>query len=175
MGRTGTLFACEQDVAPDIVAIAKGLGAGYQPIGAMLATERSSRPSRPAAGFFQHGHTYMGHPTACAAALAVQRTIEAQGLLDNVARMGASCAPAGSRFGNHHHVGDIRGRGLFRAMPGRIKRRPSRLGCSAIPAGGTIDGRRGVHVLLAPPFIISDDQIGELCDGLEAAAGVEIS
>jgi adenosylmethionine-8-amino-7-oxononanoate aminotransferase len=189
MGRTGTLFACEQEeVAPDLLTCAKGLGAGYQPIGALLVGERIYRAIAQGSGAFQHGFTYIGHPTACAAALAVQRTVEAEGLLDNVVRQGAALRAAlEARFGAHERVGDIRGRGLFLALelvrdragkdppdpaaglPGRIKRQAMAHGLICYPGGGTIDGRRGVHVLLAPSFIIGAAQVDEIVDKLAAA------
>ncbi len=193
MGRTGTLFACEQDgIAPDLVAIAKGLGAGYQPIGAVLATDTIFEAFRAGSGFFQHGHTYMGHAIACAAALAVQRTIEEDKLLDNVNRMGAVLREAlESRFGNHHHVGDIRGRGLFLGLElvadrstkepfdpnhrlhAKTKAAAMARGLMCYPMGGTIDGRRGDHVLLAPPFIIEQQHVAEIVektgDAIDAA------
>ena len=193
MGRTGTLFACEAEgIAPDIVAIAKGLGGGYQPIGAMLASASIYGAIRDGSGFFQHGHTYMGHPTACAAALAVQRTIREERLLANVARQGdALDAALSERLGNHPHVGDIRGRGLFRGIElvrdrltkepfeaerrlhAHVKREAMARGLMCYPMGGTIDGVRGDHVLLAPPFIIDQghvDAIAErLGDALDAA------
>ena len=189
MGRTGTLFACEQDaVAPDIICCAKGLGAGYQPIGAMLLSGQIHDTIVSASGAFQHGHTYMGHPTASAAALAVQRRISDDDLTARVREKGAVLSQAlESHFGQHPNVGDIRGRGFFRGLelvadreskepfdPGlklnaALKREAMDVGLICYTAGGTIDGRRGDHVLLAPPFIIEDDQIGELADKLEQA------
>ena len=193
MGRTGTLFACEQDgVRPDLLAIAKGLGAGYQPIGAMLCSGKIYDTIRDGSGFFQHGHTYMGHPTACAAALAVQQTIQEEGLLENVRRMGEKLdAALHDRLGNHANIGDIRGRGLFRGIElvadraskapldpdlkidGLIKREAMARGLICYPGGGTIDGKRGNHVLLAPPFIIDDSHVAEITeklgDAIEAA------
>jgi adenosylmethionine-8-amino-7-oxononanoate aminotransferase len=189
MGRTGTLFACEQEgVAPDLLTCAKGLGAGYQPIGALLVGEKIYRAVAEGSGAFQHGFTYIGHPTACAAALAVQRTIEAEGLLDNVRRQGAALRQAlEARFGNHGQVGDIRGRGLFLALelvrdraskeppdpaaglPARIRRQAMDHGLICYPGGGTIDGKLGVHVLLAPPYIIGGEQVSELVDKLAGA------
>ena len=186
MGRTGTLFACEQDgVAPDLVAIAKGLGAGYQPIGALLATDTIFAAFRDGSGFFQHGHTYMGHATACAAALAVQRAIEDEDLLGAVRTKGAALRIAlDERFGSHRHVGDIRGRGLFLGLemvadratkqpfdPGlklhaRIKAAAMARGLMCYPMGGTIDGERGDHVLLAPPFIIDGGHMAEIVEKL---------
>lgn len=189
MGRTGTLFACEQEgVAPDLIAIAKGLGAGYQPIGATLVHAKICTTIEGGTGFFQHGHTYMGHPTACAAALAVQHAIEEEDLLANVRRMGETLdAALVERFGNHRHVGDIRGRGLFRGLElvhdratkepfspetqlnARVKAAAMDLGLMCYPMGGTIDGRRGDHVLLAPPFIINEQQVLEIVDKLGQA------
>ena len=118
MGRTGTLFACEQDgVRPDIVTIAKGLGAGYQPIGAMLCSGAIYAAIEGGSGFFQHGHTYIGHPVACAAADVVVTKLTMGGMTDRAARMGAVLEAAlHDRFGQHPHIGDIRGRGMFRGL-----------------------------------------------------------
>jgi adenosylmethionine-8-amino-7-oxononanoate aminotransferase len=191
MGRTGTLYACEQEgIAPDIMTIAKGLGAGYQPIGAMLCTDTIYRAIEQGSGFFQHGHTYIGHPVACAAGHAVVSKITGQGLLDNVITRGAALREAlQQRFGEHPHIGDIRGRGLFLGMefvqrrdtretfdPGlgfhkRFKKAAMEAGLICYPMGGTIDGQHGDHVLLAPPFIIDDNHVGEIVDKLDAALG----
>ncbi len=197
MGRTGKLFACEHDdVRPDLLVAAKGLGGGYQPIGVLFVSEQIYRAVVEGSGFFQHGHTYMGHPVACAAALAVQQVIRENGLLDNVRRQGAALMRRlGERLGNHHHVGDIRGRGLFvgielvadRAtkapfdpsvkLHAKIKASAMARGLICYPMGGTIDGERGDHVLLAPPFIVNENEvsmiverIGDAIDG--AIAGV---
>ena len=195
MGRTGTLYACEQDgIAPDLLYAAKGIGAGYQPIGALLVAERIYAAVRDGSGSFQHGHTYMGHPVACAAALAVQRKIGEAGLLDNVRRRGRQLEAAlDERFGNHPHVGDMRGRGLFLGLelvadrtgktpfdPGlklhqRIKRRAMELGMICYPGGGTIDGRNGDHVLLAPPFIVEESHIEQIVDKLGQAVDTAIA
>ena len=194
MGRTGTLYACEQEgVTPDILICAKGLGAGYQPIGAALATEKVYGAIRDGSGFFQHGHTYMGHPVACAAALAVQAAIEEDGLLANVRTMGDRLNDAlHERFGNHHHVGDIRGRGLFRAIElvsdraskapfdpafklhARVKAEAMARGMMCYPMGGTIDGRVGDHVLLAPPFIIDESHVADITERLGEAVDAAI-
>lgn len=193
MGRTGTMHACEQDgVAPDLLAIAKGLGGGYQPIGAALLSRKIYDAFANGSGFFQHGHTYMGHPLACAAALAVQKVIKRDRLLENVTAMGGRLARRLSeRFGNHPFVGDIRGRGLFQAIelvtdrsekipfdPSRklhsqIKKEAMARGLAVYPAGGTIDGKRGDHVLIAPPFIadaaIIDSIVERLGDAVDSA------
>jgi adenosylmethionine-8-amino-7-oxononanoate aminotransferase len=195
MGRTGTLFASEQEgIAPDIVCIAKGLGGGYQPIGAMLCSGRIYDAIRDGSGFFQHGHTYLGHPIACAASLAVMTAFEERGLIDRVVTQGEKLdAALHARFGQHPHVGDIRGRGLFRGIElvddrdtkatfdpdrrvhARIKAAAMDEGLICYPMGGTIDGRHGDHVLLAPPFIIEDAQIDELADKLARAVDRVIS
>ena len=193
MGRTGTLHACEQEgIAPDLMTIAKGLGGGYAPIGAVLIAEHILDAVRSGSGLFQHGHTYMGHPLACAAGLAVQRVIRRDDLLANVRRQGEHLARRlQERFGNHHHVGDIRGRGLFRGLEfvadrgskapfdparklhARIKAEAMARGLMVYPMGGTIDGRRGDHVLLAPPFIVDesivDTIVERLGDAVDAA------
>jgi len=189
MGRTGTLHACEQDgVAPDILVIAKGLGAGYQPIGAMLLQRRIHDAIVGASGHFQHGHTYVGHAIACAAALEVQRTIEDEGLLAKVTVRGEQLrARLHARFGAHPNVGDIRGRGLLQALElvaergtkavlpparrthARVKAAAMERGLLVYPMGGTVDGRRGDHVLLAPPFITTESELDLLVDRLAAA------
>ena len=189
MGRTGTLFASEQDdVRPDIVCIAKGLGAGYQPIGAMLCSGAIYAAIENGSGFFQHGHTYIGHPTATAAGLAVVSAILNRGLLARVQDIGATLRGAlEDRFGQHPNIGDIRGRGLFlglelvedretkapfdpaRRIAARIKTAAFDAGLICYPMAGTIDGRQGDHVLLAPPFILSRAQVGELTDKLSSA------
>lgn len=186
MGRTGTLFACEQEgIAPDLLTIAKGLGAGYQPIGAVMVSGRIHDAFAKGSGFFQHGHTYMGHATACAAGLAVQRAIRERGLLANVRERGAELRAAlDARLGGGAHVGDIRGRGLFIGIElvadrpskepfdpalrvaARVKKRGMENGLMCYPMSGTIDGRRGDHVLLAPPFIIEPHHVGEIVDKL---------
>jgi len=194
MGRTGSLFACEQDgVAPDIVCIAKGLGAGYQPIGAMLCSAEIYAAIEQGSGFFQHGHTYIGHPTAAAGGLAVVGAILERGLIPRVRAQGEKLAERlAERFEQHPHVGDLRGRGLFRGIElvadrdtkapfdpgkgvaGKIKKAAFEEGLICYPMSGTIDGRQGDHVLLAPPFIIEDAQLDELIDKLSRAISAAI-
>jgi adenosylmethionine-8-amino-7-oxononanoate aminotransferase len=182
MGRTGHLFACTpEDVVPDLMAIAKGLGAGYQPIGAMLASDKIYQAVTGGSGYFQHGHTYMGHATACAAALAVQRVIQADHLLDNVLARGEQLrAELRQALGDNPYVGDIRGRGLFVGVEfvqdkaskapfdpklkihSQMKTAAMHNGLLVYPSGGTIDGVRGDHVLLAPPYICTAANISEI-------------
>jgi adenosylmethionine-8-amino-7-oxononanoate aminotransferase len=189
MGRTGTLYACEQEgIAPDIVTVAKGLGAGYQPIGACLLSRRVFDAFAQGSGFFQHGHTYLGHAIACAAALAVQRVIAEEGLLARVRETGALLdAELRRALGEHPHVGDIRGRGLFLGLEfvadrasrepfdpsmrlhARIKQVAFDAGLMVYPMGGTIDGRRGDHLLLAPPYTIDRSHVDEIVGTLAPA------
>ncbi|MCL4675879.1 MAG: aminotransferase class III-fold pyridoxal phosphate-dependent enzyme, partial [Pararhodobacter sp.] len=186
MGRTGRLFACEAEgVTPDILCIAKGLGAGYQPIGAMLCSSAVYDAIAQGSGFFQHGHTYVGHPIACAASLAVLQEFEAHDLMVQVRNRGAFIEAAlRARFGQHAHVGDIRGRGLFwgvelvadrdtktpfdpgLGLAGKLKKAAQAQGLLCYPMGGTRDGRLGDHVLLAPPFIATEEQLDTLVQTL---------
>jgi adenosylmethionine-8-amino-7-oxononanoate aminotransferase len=186
MGRCGTLFACEAEgVVPDIITIAKGIAGGYQPLAAMLVREELVEELERGSGAFMHGHTYVGHATACAAGLAVQEVFEDQQLVPQVARLGAKFrARLEACFGDHPNVGDIRGRGLFQglefvanpatkepfpadhAIARRLKARAMANGLICYPMAGTVDGKRGDHVLLAPPFIVSEDQLDEICGKL---------
>jgi adenosylmethionine-8-amino-7-oxononanoate aminotransferase len=186
MGRCGTLYACGQEgVAPDLVCIGKGLGAGYQPIGALLASARIYEAVVAGSGFFQHGHTYTGHATACAGALAVQRAVKDRGLLARVRERGAGLeSRLRARFGDHPHVGDIRGRGLFwalelvadrpdkhafdpqRRINSKLKLQALENGLMCYPMGGSLDGVAGDHVVLAPPYIISEAHLDEIVDKL---------
>jgi adenosylmethionine-8-amino-7-oxononanoate aminotransferase len=186
MGRTGRLHACEEDgVVPDLLVIAKGLGGGYQPIGAVLLRAHIFNAFRDGSGVFQHGHTYMGHPMAAAAALAVQEVIRRDGLLANVVAMGGLLdRRLKERLADHAQVGDIRGRGLFRAVElvadratkapfdpdrklhARIRSEAMARGLMVYPMGGTIDGIHGDHVLLAPPFIVEPRHIETIVDRL---------
>ena len=189
MGRTGHMFACQHDdVSPDMITIAKGLGAGYQPIGALLTTARLHDAIADGSGSFMNGHTYMGHPMAAAAANAVLDAITGRDLLARVQAQGDKLQAAlEAEFGQHPHVGDIRGRGLFRGVEivedretkapfdparginARIKALAFEAGLICYPLGGSVDGTRGDHVMLAPPFIIEDAQIDELVGKLAAA------
>ncbi len=195
MGRTGTLWACEQEgVIPDIACIAKGLGAGYQPIGATLCSDKVIDAVRSGSGAFAHSHTYIGHPTACAGALAVQRAVRERGLLAQVRARGAYFEnQLRTTFAEHPHVGDIRGRGLFwgvelvadRAgktpfdpalkLHARIKSAGMQEGLLCYPMDGAADGKRGDHVLLAPPFIVSESQLDEIVAKLAAAIDTAIA
>jgi adenosylmethionine-8-amino-7-oxononanoate aminotransferase len=184
MGRTGTMHAWQQEhITPDIQVIAKGLGGGYQPIGGILITDRIVKALADGSGGFLHGQTYQAHPVACAAALEVQRIIREDNLVANVQKMGQRLETAlHERFGNHRHVGDIRGRGLFWALEfvtdratkqvfnptlklnERIKAEGMARGLATYPMGGTIDGTQGDHVIVAPPYIATASDIDTIVD-----------
>jgi hypothetical protein len=189
MGRTGHLYACDEDgVTPDLLTIAKGLGAGYQPIGATLVSQRVHDTIVGGSGNFQHGHTYIGHATACAAALEVQRVIADEKLLDNVLARGEQLrARLRERYAEHPYIGDVRGRGLFVGVElvrdrdtkvpfdpqlklhAAIKREAFARGLMVYPMGGTVDGLSGDHVLLAPPFICTPQNIDTIVERLAHA------
>jgi len=195
MGRTGTLHACEQEgVAPDLMTVAKGLGGGYAPIGALFVNGKIVEALARGSGFFQHGHTYMGHPLACAAALAVQRVIRRDNLIANVVAQGERLGRRlRERFANRHEVGDIRGRGLFwaielvadrqskapldpqRKMHVRIKKEALIRGLMVYPMGGTVDGISGDHVLIAPPFVVDGPTIDTIVDRLGDAVDAALA
>jgi adenosylmethionine-8-amino-7-oxononanoate aminotransferase len=189
MGRCGTLFAFEHEgIVPDMLTMGKGLGGGYQAVAALLARDHIVDAIRDGSGFFQHGHTYQGHAIACAGALAVQKVMEANNLVARVPPLGDELkARLGARFGKHPNVGDIRGRGLFLgielvedrmtkepfdpvlAMNVKIKAAAMEEGLMCYPMGGTIDGKRGDHIIIAPPYIIEDEHIDEIVSKLGAA------
>lgn len=187
--RTGPFLACEAEgVTPDIVTLAKGLGGGYQPIGAAICTRAVHDAFADGRRGFVHGHTYMAHPIACAAALAVQEVIAADGLAENVSLAGATLRAAlEARFGNTAEVGDVRGRGLLQAIElledpsrkapfdpaldvaGRIGAACRRHGVLVYPGRGTVDGRCGDHILLAPPYCVTEAEVNEIVDWLGRA------
>jgi len=187
MGRTGTLFACEQEgIEPDMITIAKGLGGGYQPIGATLVSETIYNTIRDGSGFFQHGHTYMAHASGAAAALAVQQTIEQEGLLQRVQQLGDGLRQRlQGQLGEHPNLGDIRGRGLFMGLElvqdrdtkkpfavntglaQKLQQQAMQNGLMCYPMAGTIDGINGHHILLAPPYIVTESQLDELVEKLQ--------
>jgi len=195
MGRTGHMYACNEDgVAPDILTMAKGLGGGYQPIGGLLIAQRIFEAIAIGSGTLKHGHTYAGHTISVAAALGVQKAIEREGLLDRVRHLSALLfGRLEERFGQHPHVGDIRGRGLFIGLElvadrdskepfdpkaklwQRVRRAGFDEGIVCYPTGGCIDGVRGDHVVLAPPFILADAQVDEIVDKLSRSLERAIS
>ena len=195
LGRTGSLYAFEQDgIVPDMVTVAKGLAAGYQPIGAVLLSEEIFDAFYDGSGFFQHGHTFMGHATACAAAYVVQEKLQDPEMMTRVRALGGMLdTRLNERFGNHPHVGDIRGRVMFRGLElvadrstkvpfdpalklhARVKAEAMSRGLMCYPAGGTIDGSRGDHILLAPPFVVGEVEIDLIVERLGEAIDAAIA
>lgn len=185
-GRCGTFYAHEHDdIVPDLVTIAKGLGGGYQPIGAIIARKHICDSIAADAGGFAHGHTYIGHAVSCAAGVAIQECLD-QGLLASVNDKGRKLRQIlRDRFQYHPAVGDIRGRGLFVGMefvadrqtkaafpledkvPAKLKAAAMKNGLICYPGGGTVDGRLGAHMLLAPPFIAKEQHFEELASKLD--------
>ena len=186
MGRTGRRYACEDEgIAPDFIALAKGLSGGYLPLGAVLIADKVHKAIEAGSNAVMHSHTYTGHPMSCAAALAVQQEVRERDLLANVRKMGGMLKSALSeQFGTHRYVGDIRGRGLFLALElvrdrrtkepfeaelklaERIRVRAMENGLVCYPMGGVVDGKRGENVMIAPPFIIEERHVFELVDKL---------
>ena len=185
-GRTGTFLSCEQDrVVPDIVTLGKGLGAGYQPIGAIVCTKAVYEAIAQGSGALKHGQTYNAHPIGCAAAMAAQHVIREEHLLVRVQEAGARLKELlEQRFGNHPNIGDIRGRGLLVAlelvadratkapfdpsltMHHRTRNEAFARGLLIYPSGGTADGRSGDHILLAPPYNVTDAELEMIVDFL---------
>ncbi len=194
-GRTGSFLACEQDgVVPDLVTLAKGLAGGYQPIGAVVCSQRIYEAFASGSGAFIHGHTYGAHAVACAAALAVQRVIQEEGLLPRVTEAGRHLrARLAERFARHSSIGDVRGRGLLlalefvkdretrepfapdRKLHDRVKAAAFDRGLLVYPGGGTIDGHRGDHILLAPPYNVTHAELDVIVDRLAQAVNVAIA
>lgn len=189
-GRCGSFYAHDQEnVLPDLVTIAKGLGGGYQPIGAVIARGDICETVHGDKTAFAHGHTYIGHATACAAGVAIQQCLD-DGLLASVAPKGEQLMKLlQERFAEHPNVGDIRGRGLFVGLefvadrdskapfpvadgiPAKLKSAAMQHGLICYPGGGSVDGRRGAHMLLAPPFIAREEHFAELAERLETILG----
>mgnify|MGYP006076509565 FL=1 len=192
MGRTGSLFACEdEEIIPDILTVAKGLGAGYQPIGAMICQNFIYDAIANGSGFFQHGHTYLGHPVACAASFSVLSKLVNENFPSKVREKGQYLQKnLELHLGQNQFVGDIRGRGLFRGIElvknrstkepfpknlniaGKIKKQALDIGLICYPMQGTVDGSKGDHILIAPPFIINENQINEISTKLKATIDV---
>lgn len=184
MGRTGSLFALEQEgIAADITTLAKGLGAGFQPIAAVMAAEKIVAAIQKGSGLLWNGHTYMSHAVATAGALAVQKVIEDENLLENVRARGEQLRDAlNARFGQNPNIGDIRGRGLFwtvelvqdkaskapfpaaARLSQKIQKAALDLGLMCYPAQGCADGTNGDHILLAPSYTSTPEQIARIVD-----------
>ncbi|KIN60130.1 Aminotransferase, class III [Sulfitobacter noctilucae] len=193
MGRTGSLFALEQEgIAADITTMAKGLGAGYQPIAAVMASEKVVNAILSGSGKLWNGHTYMSHAVATAGAMAVMQEIEDRDLLTDVRRLGQRLESGlRSRLHQNPQVGDIRGRGLFWTveivadrvsktpfdvslnMAGRILKATLEAGVICYPSQGCADGTSGDHVLLAPCFTSTNAEIDLIVDVMASAIETE--
>ncbi|KAL4726703.1 hypothetical protein ACLX1H_005592 [Fusarium chlamydosporum] len=189
MGRTGTLHAWEQEgVVPDLQTVAKGLGAGYMPVGALLVGHKVADTLERGTGAFSHSQTYQGHPVACAAAYAVQTAMKEDNMLQNVQDVGKVLgAKLKERLAGHKYVGDIRGKGLYWGLEfvqDKETKEPFPLseqiagklhktglgadhGISLIPATGNIDGMRGDMVIVSPPFTITKEDVEMIVDRVE--------
>jgi adenosylmethionine-8-amino-7-oxononanoate aminotransferase len=189
MGRTGTRYAFEHyDVVPDITTVGKCLGGGYVPIAGILVNHRVVRALSKGTAAFVHGHTYQAHPVCCAGALAVQNIIVREKLLDRCADSGKTLENLLRKtFDGCRYVGDIRGKGLFWALEFvRDKKTKQPLdprlqfaskmyqatfdrGVAIYPTTGTVDGVRGDHVLLAPSFTVTEEELEKVVDTLHKA------
>ncbi|OTA48378.1 PLP-dependent transferase [Hypoxylon sp. EC38] len=179
MGRTGTLHSWQaEDVIPDIQINAKGLGSGYQPIAAMMISEKVANGIMKGRGEFVHGLTYQAMPIQATAALEVQRIIREDNLLENVSRQGEYLGNLLKDYlGNHSNVGDIRGLGLFWAIE-FVKDKATKepfdsniayqisdlvlsppFNMTVYPGTGTVDGKRGDHIILAPPYTVKKKEV----------------
>lgn len=198
MGRTGRNFAVDHwNVAPDILVTAKGLSSGYAPLGAVIISQKVVDAIATGSGSFIHGFTYSGHPISLAAGRAVLRYMTRMRMVE-----AADSGPAGSVAAGLHErletlrglnsVGDVRGIGLLWAIEfvsdkstrapfpaetnfaGRVAQAAADRGLLVYPVQGCVDGDRGDHVLIAPPAMISTDQIAEatnqLADAIEEAS-----
>lgn len=181
MGRTGTLHAWQAEgVVPDIQTMGKGLGAGYQPIAAMMISQKVVKVLMKGSGLFIHGQTYQGMPVQAAAALEVLRIIQENKLMENVSKQGAYLEKRlKAVLGDHPNVGDIRGRGLFWGLEfvkDKVTKEPfdpelgvaqkildlaisSEFNMTVYPGTGTVDGVRGDHIILAPSYIVTEEDV----------------
>jgi len=188
MGRTGKNFGVEHwGVEPDLILVGKGVASGYAPLGAVLVSEQVAETIARGSGGFEHGFTYSAHPVAAAAGLAVLKHSEKTNLFARVAPAGCELAAALGRLKSSPHVGDVRGLGLLAGVelvadaatraPFPPERRVAEKVCEAAleedvvtyPIQGCADGERGDHILLAPPFIISSEEIETIARALERA------
>ncbi|MGA8038028.1 MAG: aspartate aminotransferase family protein [Candidatus Acidiferrales bacterium] len=188
MGRTGKPFAVEyEDVSPDMILVGKGIASGYAPLGAVIASGEVAGAIAHGSATFLHGFTYSGHPIAAAAANAVLDFIEREQLFERVEPVGRELCSALDGLRKYSVVGDVRGKGLLLAIEfvsDAVTREPfpvdariaTRIQTDAMEAGvmtypiqGCVDGTRGDHILIAPPFTINSQLIGMLVEGVERA------
>ena len=188
MGRTGKPFAVHHwNVEPDIILVGKGVASGYAPLGAVLVSARVADAFAKGSGAFQHGFTYQAHPVATAAGNAVLGCLQQHRLFDRVTPMADRLRAALLPLATHPHVGEIRGLGLLlgiefvndkaarepfpkeASVAEKIRQAALQQNVLTYPAQGCVDGLRGDHILLAPPFIISDDECSQIAQSLEFA------
>ncbi|KAL9130689.1 MAG: hypothetical protein Q9175_006960, partial [Cornicularia normoerica] len=182
IGRSGSFFAFEQEgVVPDIMTIGKGLGGGYAPIAGVLISQKVVSGLRDGTGIFNHGHTYQAHPLSCASALAVQKIIKRDGLVERCKNMGHFLErELREALEGRKYVGNIRGRGLFWAIEFvqnketkssfepkaefgyRVQRKAFDLGVAIYPGAATVDGVKGDHVLIAPPYTVTKAELEKI-------------
>jgi len=183
-GRTGTWRALEHDgVEPDIMTVAKGLGAGYVPLGGTIYHSRLKKPMFAKDGGLLTGHTFTGHTLACAAAVAVQKVVSRDRLVEKVHDDGIHFEKLlRSAFGDHVHVGDVRGRGFFWAIEivkdraaktpfdpalavyQRFRDRCFGNGLICYPVGGNVDGKAGDIAIFSPPYIATREELATIAD-----------
>jgi len=187
-GRMGTWWAIEPyGVVPDIMTMGKGISGGYAALSAVAAPERIVDVIAQGSGNFMHAQTFSHHPVACAAGVAAMHELKAKGLVERCARMGRVLHERLAPLAQLPHVGDVRGRGLLagiefvedkasRAPFPRAARFAESFAEAALEAGLTVwpnvghaDGTSGDLAMIAPPFIITDDEIGEIVSRFTSA------
>lgn len=190
MGRTGKPFAVQHwGIEPDIILVGKGVASGYAPLGAVLASAHVAEAFERGSGTFMHGFTYQAHPVCTAAGNAVLDYLEANKLFERVDSAGKDMRYALERLHKHRHVGDIRGPGLLLGVEfvkdkasrepfpkseniaEKIRQAAAAEGVLTYPTQGCVDGHRGDHILLAPPFTISQGECGLVGQALQTALG----
>jgi adenosylmethionine-8-amino-7-oxononanoate aminotransferase len=188
MGRTGKPFAVEHwGVEPDIILTGKGIASGYAPLGAVLVSQNVVEAFENGTGRFQHGFTYQAHPVATAAGNAVLDFIETHNLFARVATAAQALRTSLAPLHSHRYVGEIRGLGLLlgieflsdkstrapfdpsQAIAENIRSAAMQEGILTYPTQGCIDGTRGDHILLAPPFIITPKESAFIATALASA------
>jgi adenosylmethionine-8-amino-7-oxononanoate aminotransferase len=190
LGRTGKPFGIDHwDTVPDMIVCAKGLSSGYTPIACVVTTQTVHDTIKKSAGSFVHGHTYSQNPLSCAIASAVLDYIAQHDLVNRCASMGVHLLQRLESLRNHPIVGDTRGLGLFAGIEfvrnreskqpfdpkerinARIGKRSFENGLICYPGGGGADGVRGDHILLAPPFVITEGEVDRLVEILDCSIG----
>lgn len=189
LGRTGKNFGIDHWSIPDMIVCAKGLGSGYAPIYCVIASEKVHSSIKGGTGNFIHGFTYGQNPQSCAVGLAVVEFIIGNGLVARSAVLGEYLLERLKALLKHRIVGDVRGLGLFAGVEfvrdretkepfdprlkvnALIAGRAFEKGLITYPGGGGADGIRGDHILIAPPFVITEDQIDFLVSILDEAIG----